>query len=111
VAPGSRGYVPSRAAGTDLLAKMDARANITMIPKASAGSQRDVVTLADLVPRHRVTGGSERRVFGADALVRGAEDETMAGAKKVTKDLPSKTTRVTGGKLATNDSLTLVRMP
>ena len=34
----------------------------------------------------------------------------MAGTRKVTKDLASRTPRVKGGKLATNDSLTLVRM-
>ena len=34
----------------------------------------------------------------------------MAGTKKVTKDLPSKTTSVKGGKLAVNDNLTLLRI-
>ena len=73
--------------------------------------QREVMTLADLVPRHRVTGGSGRRVFGADSPLHVAEDETMAGTKKVTKDLASRTTSVKGGssKLATNDNLTLLR--
>src|SRR5262245_25586848 len=44
---------------------------VTMKLKTSAASERDIVTLADLAPRHRVTGGSERRVFGADALMNG----------------------------------------
>lgn len=33
----------------------------------------------------------------------------MAGTKKVTKDLQTKTTSVKGGKLAVNDNLTLTR--
>jgi hypothetical protein len=37
-----------------------------MKPKTSPGPRRDVVTLADLAPQRRVTGGSDRRVFGAD---------------------------------------------
>jgi hypothetical protein len=37
--------------------------------KTPPSPPRDVVTLADLAPRQRVTGGSERRVFGADPLV------------------------------------------
>ena len=82
-----------------------------MKPKTSPDTRRDVMTLADLVPMHRVTGGSGRRVFGADAPIQAAEDEMMAGTKKVTKDLASRTTSVKGGssKLATNDSLTLLR--
>ena len=80
-----------------------------MKPKTSPDRLRDVMTLADLVPMHRVTGGSGRRVFGADAPIQAAEDETMAGTKNVTKDLPSRTTNVKGGKLATNDNLTLLR--
>ncbi len=71
--------------------------------------RRDVMTLADLVPKHRVTGGSGRRVFGADAPIHATEDETMAGTKKVPKDLPSKSS-VQGGKVAVNDNLTLLRI-
>jgi hypothetical protein len=50
-------------------------------------------------------------VFGADAPIQAGEDEMMAGTKKVTKDLASRTTSVKGGssKLATNDNLTLLR--
>jgi len=68
---------------------------------------RDVVTLADLAPRQRVVGGGERRVFGADPLV-GPKESTMAASKKATSDLQSKK-NVKGGKIATNDNLTLVR--
>jgi hypothetical protein len=69
---------------------------------------RDVVTLADLAPRHRVVGGSERRVFGADAPARRQED-TMAGTKKAAKDLSAKASTVKGGGHNLNDNLTLVR--
>lgn len=77
--------------------------------KTSETLKRDVVTLADLAPRHRVTGGSERRLFGADPLLGPTGANTMAGTKKATKDLPSKTS-VKGGKLAGNDNLTLARV-
>ncbi|HET9361370.1 MAG TPA: hypothetical protein VFO58_16575 [Vicinamibacterales bacterium] len=66
----------------------------------SAPRRRDIVTLADLAPRHRVVGGSERRVFGADA-----RQENTTAAKK---DLPP-SKNVKGGRLAGNDNLTLVR--
>jgi hypothetical protein len=83
-------------------------------PKA----KQDIVTLADLAPRRRVTGGSERRVFGTDSHLRALEENAMA-TKKSAKDLPP-TTSVKGGagttdgpkppsKLAVNDNLTLVR--
>jgi len=52
---------------------------------------RDVVTLADLAPRQHVTGGSERRVFGADPLVRA--DTLAADARVAARD-------VKGGKKA-----------
>lgn len=78
---------------------------------------QDVVTLADLAPRHRVTGGSERRVFGTDSQPRALEEKAMA-TKKSPKDLRP-TSSVKGGagangpngpgKIATNDNLTLVR--
>jgi hypothetical protein len=74
--------------------------------------RRDVITLADLAPQHRVTGGSERRVFGADPIH--LKERAMAASKKATSDLQSKTGNVKGGspkdKLATNDNLTLVRL-
>jgi hypothetical protein len=66
----------------------------------SAPRRRDIVTLADLAPRNRVVGGSERRVFGADAR----QEDTMA----TKKDLPPRKD-VKGGKIAINDNLTLVR--
>jgi hypothetical protein len=56
--------------------------------------RRDVITLADLAPRHRVTGGSERRVFGADPIVH-ARESTMP----VRKDLPV-SKDIKGGKKA-----------
>jgi len=47
--------------------------------------QRDVITLADLTPRQRVVGGSQRRVFGSGAPVAPA-----AGTeRKTAKDLPA----------------------
>jgi hypothetical protein len=51
----------------------------------TAPRRKDIVTLADLAPRHRVVGGSERRVFGVDAL----QEDTMAEPKKVARDLPA----------------------
>jgi len=53
--------------------------------------QRDVVTLADLAPRHRVTGGSGRRLFGADTEDTMSSDNiTLIRAAKPTKrDLPA----------------------
>jgi hypothetical protein len=69
----------------------------------SAPRRKDIVTLADLAPRHRVVGGSERRVFGV---------EVPMSAKK-SKDLsPKSSAPVKGGmapKLSSNDNLTLVR--
>lgn len=66
----------------------------------TAHRRKDIVTLADLAPRHRVVGGSERRVFGADAR----QADTMAPKK----DLPARK-NVKGGALIRNDNLTLVR--
>lgn len=66
---------------------------------------RNVVTLADLAPQRQVLGGSERRVFGADATA--SQEDRMAATTK-TKDLPAGK-NPKGGKLATNDNLTLVR--
>lgn len=85
--------------------------------KARPAQKQDIVTLADLAPRHRVTGGSERRVFGTDSNPRAIEENAMA-TKKSTKDLPAKTSVKAGaggsggpgpGKLATNDNMTLIR--
>jgi hypothetical protein len=75
--------------------------------KARPARKQDIVTLADLAPRHRVTGGSERRVFGTDSNPRAIEANATA-TKKSTKDLPVGKD-IKGGKLAGNDSLTLVR--
>src|SRR5262245_5547948 len=80
--------------------------------------KQDVVTLADLAPRHRITGGSERRVFGTDSHPRALEESAMA-TKKSQKDLrpnaPVKGGAAADGskppsKLATNDNLTRVRV-
>ena len=66
----------------------------------SAPRRRDIVTLADLAPRHRVVGGSDRRVFGVEGPM----------SVKKSKDLsPKSSAPVKGGKLAGNDNLTLVR--
>jgi hypothetical protein len=58
---------------------------------SSTPQQRDVVTLADLAPRHRVTGGSERRVFGADMEDTMSSDNItlIRAAKPTKKDLPA----------------------
>jgi hypothetical protein len=52
------------------------------------------VTLADLAPRHDVTGGSQKRVFGSDPISPSADKEGRdVGANKVPKkarDLPSR---------------------
>ena len=63
--------------------------------------RRDVVTLADLAPRHRVTGGSERRVFGADTEDTMSSDNItlVRAAKPAKKDLPAGKD-VKGGKKA-----------
>jgi len=39
-----------------------------MAQQKSSHRNRDIVTLADLAPRRQVKGGSQRRVFGADAI-------------------------------------------
>jgi hypothetical protein len=57
-----------------------------MTRKTPRANQRDVVTLADLAPRQRVVGGSQRRVFGSDAPLDPAQNK---GAGKATKDLPA----------------------
>lgn len=84
-----------------------------MAQKKQTTSARDVVTLADLAPRHEVTGGSQRRVFGSDPIGPSADKErrdmkaTKPAAKKA-KDLPTKSS-VKGGGHNLNDNLTLVR--
>lgn len=47
--------------------------------KAPRAKQRDVITLADLTPRQRVVGGSERRVFGSGAPVTRAAKDLPVG--------------------------------
>ena len=39
-----------------------------MAQKKQTPKTREVVTLADLAPRHEITGGSGRRVFGSDPI-------------------------------------------
>ena len=73
-----------------------------MAQKKQTQKTRDVVTLADLAPRHDVTGGSQRRVFGSDPI-----EPAKSQGKKV-KDLPAKP-GVKGGGQNLNDNLTLVR--
>jgi hypothetical protein len=73
-----------------------------MAQKKHTPKTREVVTLADLAPRHDVTGGSQRRVFGSDPI-----EPSKVQGKKV-KDLPPKS-RVKGGGHNLNDNLTLVR--
>jgi hypothetical protein len=73
-----------------------------MAQKKQTPKTRDVVTLADLAPRHDVTGGSQRRVFGSDPI-----EPAKAQGKRV-KDLPAKPS-VKGGGHNLNDNLTLMR--
>jgi hypothetical protein len=56
-----------------------------MARKSSPSNPPEVVTLADLAPRNRIVGGSERRVFGSDPLV---PQEDHTAKPKSTKDLP-----------------------
>jgi len=67
---------------------------------------RDVVTLADLSPRHDVKGGSQR-VFGESTF----NERRDAMKPKVIKDLPPKSpTKVKGGtRVFPQDNITLVR--
>ena len=69
------------------------RIEIHMARKPSPSNARDVVTLADLAPRTRIVGGSERRVFGSNPL--GPQEDNMAWKK----DLPPKKS-VKGGRIA-----------
>ena len=56
---------------------------------------RDVITLADLAPRHDVKGGSQQRVFGADV----SNPAWSSDMKTKLKDLPPKSTsNVKGGR-------------
>ena len=80
--------------------------------RSSGDTRRDVVTLADLAPRQDVRGGSERRVFGADTNDFASEAGMADKKVKKTKDLaPKGAGKVKGGRLATNENLTLVRAP
>lgn len=63
-----------------------------MARDSNPSKPRDVVTLADLAPRSRVVGGSERRLFGSEPLI--SQEDTMASKK----DLPAKKT-VKGGRV------------
>jgi hypothetical protein len=65
---------------------------ISMARKSSPSKAHDVVTLADLAPRTRIVGGSERRVFGSNPP--SPQEDNMASKK----DLPAKKT-VKGGRI------------
>ena len=67
---------------------------IHMARKPSPSQAHDVVTLADLAPRTRIVGGSERRVFGSDLSTDENRRHTMASKK----DLPPKKS-VKGGRI------------
>jgi len=55
----------------------------------------DVITLADLSPRHDIKGGSRQRIFGADT----PNPSWRSEMKTKLKDLPPKSpTNVKGGK-------------
>ena len=75
-------------------------------------SKRDIVTLADLAPRHDVRGGHGRQIFGTGAVdpiaeAAGRAESRAAGSKKA-KDLSPKS-NPKGGKIAGNANVTLVR--
>ena len=77
--------------------------------------RRDVITLADLAPRHDVKGGSQRRVFGANPVAETAgtdeRSDTKAAktaAKKVKDLAPKAAGGVKGGGNNLNDNITLV---
>jgi len=55
----------------------------TSSSKGRESTGREIVTLADLAPQRRVTGGSPRRVFGAEAPTRDlpAGKDVKAGKK------------------------------
>ena len=63
-----------------------------MARKSSPSNPPEVVTLADLAPRGRIVGGSERRLFGSEPVI--SQEDTMASKK----DLPAKKT-VRGGRV------------
>lgn len=73
-----------------------------MAQRKPPAKNREVVTLADLAPRHRVIGGT---VFGADPIARRQE-----APKAAAKDLPGKSSKVKGGGRDLNDNMTLVRV-
>ena len=89
--------------------------DMKMAHKKSSPPVRDIVTLADLAPRHAVTGGSQRRIFGADPITPSPENrkhemKSSKATSKRAKDLsPRSGGSVKGGKLAANDNVTLVR--
>ena len=84
-----------------------------MAQKKQTTSAREVVTLADLAPRHEITGGSGRRVFGSDPIGPSVDKEgrdmkaTKTTAKKA-KERPAKS-GVKGGGHNLNDNLTIIR--
>jgi hypothetical protein len=67
---------------------------------------RDVITLADLSPRHDVKGGSRQRIFGADAPNLAGRTDMKTKLKDLTPKSPG---GIKGGKLGANDNITLVR--
>jgi hypothetical protein len=58
-----------------------------MTRKTPSPKPRDVVTLADLAPRHRITGGSQQRVFGADANAGAREVERPVNRKGASRPI------------------------
>jgi len=64
----------------------------------------DIVTLADLAPRHPVVGGRERRIFGSADK----SEPRAAASRRADRDLPT-SKPVKSGRLAGNDNMTLVR--
>jgi len=66
-----------------------------------------VVPLTDLAPTREVMGGSQRRVFGTDAV--DSQLRSSAMKKKTGADLPPSKPVKGGGAYSANDNTTLIR--
>jgi len=69
-----------------------------MTTRKRSRDARDVVTLADMSPRHDVMGGSGQRVFGGSTLPSEVSEQRRDPLnQRKTRDQPPKSpTRVTG---------------
>ena len=99
------GFCRRRAVAGDMQSVGTIRMSAMRKPK----EPRDVITLADLSPRHEIKGGSRQRIFGADT----PNPAWRSEMKTKLKDLPPKSpTSIKGGRAVdgpSNDNITLVR--